>query len=68
MITGAILIKIPDSESQEPEPSLLVATQQCGRRCEGQAGERGFGGEVQRHGGLGGEEVGDFLEELGGEG
>ncbi len=67
MITGAIVIKIPDNEFQEPEPSVSVTTQQCGRRCEGQAGERGFGGEVQRHGGLGGQEVGDFLEELGGE-
>ncbi len=62
------MIKIPAYEFQEPEPSVSVTTQQCGRRCEGQAGERGFGGEVQRHGGLGGQEVGDFLEELGGEG
>jgi len=53
MITGAIVITIPHHDFQGPEPSLLVATQQCGRRCEGQAGECGFGGEVQRDGGLG---------------
>lgn len=60
MITGAIVIKIRHHDFQEPEPSLLVATQQCGRRCEGQAGECGFGGDVQRHGGLGGGGGGRF--------